>query len=335
MMRSPVFARAATCAMGLLGVLSCTPRSRVDETAAPHEDGAAVAASDPGSTTRGGASPDPRPAAEATAPAESEPPLRTLEQLRTPAVTPQVAIVDHASDSGPTPGGESHVFVVAGGCEFHVSMYGAPAVSRDGAYVVHQEVDDYRDWHEESDNDEHLYVEHPVWVQRVDGTESPTKLRVLATDRAAPRRGQALRCAKLRPLLERRIAEINAKLAEHEWRAMSKPKDLGVELVPPGESPRGAEGAFELYTIERQIVFRRGEEDVFQTEAPWCAGPDCYGDRQEFRRAFIDLPTGLVMVGLWSFGSDGSETTEHARFVLGEPAREALTEHARRQPPPR
>jgi hypothetical protein len=133
-----------------------------------------------------------------------------------------------------------------------------------------------------------------------------------------PRRGRRVHCKAMRKLLRAEVERVNATLRKYEWRAMSKPEDLGIrtpwsyanaELAsqPPGKRP--------LQYIEHQkhlILRDPGVQVLHDAATGWTtADPDCT-NTPSVEALVIDLPTGLALTRLYSrctcFGSEAVET---------------------------
>lgn len=169
-------------------------------------------------------------------------------------------------------------------CNFGVELVGAPAVSADGRYVLHDRQDS--SW--ESDGGEvwqDYYEEEPhheaglALVDLEHGTTAWLDPLVLDTELPHHKDGN-IHCRKLRLLLHAGVKRINAAVPGGPWRPLLSAESAGIRVIADEKNAQELErrdadrSPIELFLTEDEFILRRKGIEVLHRE-PHAALSQC------------------------------------------------------------
>ena len=225
----------------------------------------------------------------------------------------------------------------ADSCNFGVDLIGAPAISTDGRYVIHDRRDEYwesdggegwEDYHEQ----EPLNERGIAVIDREAGTT--TWLPAIVPDAELPHHEDGrMHCRKLRPRLVEGIERLNAALPKAKWRTLVDAEEAGIRVLIDDtwgdhlDATKVDRSPIELRLGSRDFVLRRrGIEVIHREPHPGlseCNMPLVLGG------AMLDVETGYMMVTVEKrCVCFGSESDTHFAFTLPEKARGRVAEFA-------
>jgi hypothetical protein len=218
-----------------------------------------------------------------------------------------------------------------GACAFWVDFIDAPAVSTDGAWIVHDRVD--RQWTSDGGESwEDYYDEEPldaveVVLARTDGAAHEV-LRIVDPGEVPHRADGHLHCRKLMPLMRAGVRRINARLRDHAWRPMHTADELGIRVIETADdlgtlaSSDADRTALELFMHGGAFVLRRkGVEVIHRSPSGWTRHGDC-NMQPSLGGVELELNSGLVLVSVAErCVCFGDESDQHFTFVISERAR--------------